>query len=397
MKTSLCPSSVLLVDDDELVARGFGRLLQRRGHEVTMAPSAEDAVVLMAAKRFDVVVSDIMMPGGGGIAMLKAVRAFDADLPVILMTGCPSVESAVQAVDSGALKYLTKPLVEGSLEQAVEDAAIHFQLARRRREALATSDEGADTRLALTRTFDSAIDQLWMAYQPIISWSQQQLYGFEALVRTGEMAFPHPGVFLSAAEQLQSLDMLGRSIRANVAATLATNPGTASAFVNLHPQDLADPTLYSVESPLTAFASRVVLEITERASIDHMDDLADRVARLRQLGYRIAIDDLGAGYAGLTTIALVEPDIVKIDMSLVRGVAVERTKRKLISSIVSVCRDLSIRVVAEGIETAAERDTLQDLGCDLMQGYLFGKPQRNFPAVSWAAPLVGAPEGVVHH
>jgi EAL domain-containing protein (putative c-di-GMP-specific phosphodiesterase class I) len=393
MLNALAQTRVLLVDDDELVARGFGRLLQRRGHEVTMSPCAEDAVTLMATKRFDVVVSDIMMPGGGGLAMLRAVRAMDADLPVILMTGAPTVESAMQAVEGGALKYLMKPLVDGALEKAVEDAAAHFQLAKRRRAALASSDEGVGTREALGRTFDSALAKLWMAYQPIISWSRQELFGFEALLRTSEPAVPHPGVFLETAEKLNALDALGRTIRDSIASTLAANPGPASAFVNLHASDLSDETLYSAASPLTAFASRIVLEITERASIDHVVDLQSRVARLRSLGFRIAIDDLGAGYAGLTTIAQLEPDIVKLDMSLVRGVTTERTKRKLISSIVGVCRDLGIQVVAEGIETPAERDTLVDLGCDLLQGYLFGRPQRSFAAVTWSPPLV---EAAVH-
>ncbi len=381
------PINVLLVDDDDMVARGFGRLLQRRGHDVTVAPSAEDAIGLMAGKQFDVVVSDIMMPGGGGIAMLKAVHAIDSDMPVILMTGCPTVESAMDAVESGALKYLTKPLVDGSLELAVEAAAQHFALCKRRREALASFDEGEGTQIALKRVFDSAIDKLWMAYQPIISWSQKQMFGFEALLRTSEIAVPHPGVFLAAAERLRTLDTLGRTIRASVASTLAANPARTAAFVNLHANDLSDESLYSLNAPLTEFASRVVLEITERESIDHIDDLKSRVDRLRALGFRIAIDDLGAGYAGLTAIAQLEPDIVKLDMSLVRGVATERTKRKLISSLVSVSADLGILVVAEGIETADERDALVDLGCDLLQGYLFARPQRVFSAVTWAPAI----------
>ncbi len=284
----------------------------------------------------------------------------------------------------------------GSLEKAVQDAADHFHIAKRRRDALATSDAGAGNRIALSRTFDSAIEQLWMAYQPIISWSRQQLYGFEALVRTGETAFPHPGVFLAAAERLKTLDALGRTIRSRVAKTLADNPAAATAFVNLHAHDLFDESLYSADSPLTAFATRVVLEITERSSLDQVDDVRERVVRLRKLGFKIAIDDLGAGYAGLTTIAQLEPDIVKLDMSLVRGIEVERTKRKLINSILGVCRDLGIQVVAEGIETPAERDALLDLGCDLLQGYLFGRPQRNFEAVTWAPPLVES-AAATHH
>lgn len=387
---------VLLVDDDGLVARSYSRLLQRTGNAVTLAASAEEAAELLGAHAFDVVVSDIMMPGGGGIAMLRAAHAHDPDLPVILVTGRPTVESAVEAVQSGALKYLMKPVIDGDLERAVADAAAHYQLARRRREALALSQQGVDGRAALSQSFGKAIDALWMAYQPIVSWSGQRLFGFEALLRTREAAFPNPGVLLEAAETLGQVHPLGRAIRASVAGTLAANPDTTLSFVNLHAQDLSDPSLYDPEGPLSAFARRVVLEITERASIERIPDVEAKVARLRTLGFRIAIDDLGAGYAGLTTIAQLEPDVVKLDMSLVRGVSTERTKRKLVSSIASVSRDLGILVVAEGIETVAERDTLIDLGCDLFQGYLFGRPQQSFPAVKWAGPLVAADAAPFH-
>lgn len=395
MTEPVCPANVLLVDDDAMVARAFARLLQRRGHQVSIAGTAEEATGLLAAQFFDVVVSDIMMPGGGGIAMLRAVRAFDPDMPVILMTGAPTVESAMQAVDSGALKYLMKPLVSGSLETAVEGAASIYRLSRRRREALATSERTESSRTALGRDFAGALDQLWMAYQPIVSWSEQRLFGFEALVRTSAPDFPNPGVFLAAGEKLKLLNTLGQRIRATVATTLSQNPGTTAAFVNLHCQDLDDEALYSPEAPLSAHASRVVLEMSERESMDDVGDLRGRIARLRALGFRIAIDDLGAGYAGFNAIAQVEPDIVKIDMSLVRGVAVERTKRKLIASIVTVCRDLGIQVVAEGIETVTERDALIELGCDLLQGYLLGKPQRSFEAVTWAAANPPASEAAV--
>ena len=382
------PTRILLVDDDGMVARGYGRLLQRKGHQVTLAATAEEAGGMLMARPFDVIVSDIMMPGGGGLAMLRAAHAVEPDLPVILITGCPTVESAVEAVQSGALKYLMKPMPEGGLEQAVADAAAHYRLARMRRDALAEWIEGADGKAALGKSFDRGLEQLWMAYQPIISWSRQDMFGFEALLRTTEPAFPNPGVFLAAAEKLGRLHDLGRTIRNSVAAMLTEHPSPAAAFVNLHAQDLFDDQLYDPESPLTAFAPRVMLEITERASIDNIRDLDARVQRLRALGFKIAIDDLGAGYAGLTTIAQLEPDVVKLDMSLVRGVATERTKRKLISSIANVSRDLGILVVAEGIETPAERDALLELGCDLLQGYLFGKPQKGCPALAGAATLI---------
>jgi len=127
----------------------------------------------------------------------------------------------------------------------------------------------------------------------------------------------------------------------------------------------------------------VVLEITERAALDRIDEPMLRMKRLRAMGYRIAVDDLGAGYAGLTSFAQLEPEVVKVDMSLVRGIHLSQTKQKLIRSIVELCRDLKIQIVAEGIETVEERNALIRLGGDLCQGYFFARPERPFPGVTF--------------
>ena len=123
----------------------------------------------------------------------------------------------------------------------------------------------------------------------------------------------------------------------------------------------------------------MVLEITERAALDRIHELQSRVTRLRALGYRIAIDDLGAGYAGLTSFAQLEPEVVKVDMSLMRGIDSSPMKQKLVRSIVALCTELGIQLVAEGIETPAERDALISLGGDLCQGYLFARPGPRLP------------------
>ena len=152
--------------------------------------------------------------------------------------------------------------------------------------------------------------------------------------------------------------------------------GAPTVFVNLQPRDLDDDALYDAAAPLSAEAPRVVLEITERESLSSTPQVRERVTTLRKLGYRIAIDDLGAGYAGLTSFALLEPDIVKLDMALVRGVDHEPVKRRLIASFTTLCKEMGVLVVAEGIETAPERDAIIDLGCDLLQGFFIGRPQR---------------------
>jgi EAL domain-containing protein (putative c-di-GMP-specific phosphodiesterase class I) len=162
-----------------------------------------------------------------------------------------------------------------------------------------------------------------------------------------------------------------------------TAPGHALLFVNLHPRDLLDDHLVSPEDPLACMATRCVLEITERASLDGVDNLRGRLCELRSLGFRIAIDDLGAGYAGLTSFAVLEPDFVKIDMTLVRGVDRDPRRRKLIQALVDVCRDIGGQVIAEGIETAGERDALVEIGCGLLQGYFIAHPGPPFPSIRW--------------
>ena len=126
-----------------------------------------------------------------------------------------------------------------------------------------------------------------------------------------------------------------------------------------------------------------MLEITERASLNEIKDIPSRVAQLRAMGFQIAIDDLGAGYAGLTSFALLEPEIVKLDMTLVRNVHKQSTKQKLIRSMAALCKDMGMMVVGEGVENVEERDALVELGCDLLQGYLFAKPAPAFPSFSW--------------
>jgi EAL domain-containing protein (putative c-di-GMP-specific phosphodiesterase class I) len=160
-------------------------------------------------------------------------------------------------------------------------------------------------------------------------------------------------------------------------------------FVNLHAEDLEDEALYDASSALSTLAPEIVLEITERNPLEAVPDVRERVKRLRSLGFRLAVDDLGAGYSGLASLATLEPDFVKLDRGLIHGIDREPVKKKIVGSIVSVCRDLGISVVAEGIETAAERDAAAEAGADLLQGFFFRRPEELRSAVSFS--VGGAP------
>jgi EAL domain-containing protein (putative c-di-GMP-specific phosphodiesterase class I) len=117
--------------------------------------------------------------------------------------------------------------------------------------------------------------------------------------------------------------------------------------------------------------------------LDEVRDVRARVAALREMGYSIAVDDLGAGYAGLTSFTLLEPEIVKLDMSLIRDAHQNSTKQKVVRSMTALAKDMGMIVVAEGVESPAERDVLVELGCDYLQGFLFARPGPAFPEVKW--------------
>jgi EAL domain-containing protein (putative c-di-GMP-specific phosphodiesterase class I) len=378
-------AAVLVVDDDPALARILQRLLAAAGYQVTVAHDARAAIEEVMRHAFTVIVSDIMMPGMSGVELLRAVRAYDLDVPVILMTGVPTIETAMEAVSLGALQYLPKPTPNDVLLKAVERASQLRRMARMKREALkllGAGDTQAGDRAGLQTSFDQALKTMWMAFQPIVDPAGRRTFGYEALMRSKEPSLPHPGAVLDAAERLDRTQELGRHVRVLSAEAFAHAPADASLFVNLHTNDLLDPSLYEANAPLTKLAERVVLEITERSTIDGVKDIQSRVSNLRSLGYRIAIDDLGAGYAGLSSFAALQPEIVKLDMSLVRNVHQSTIRQRLIGSMTTLCLEMGIQVVAEGIEVVEERDSLRGFGCPLMQGYLFAKPGPPFPVPS---------------
>jgi EAL domain-containing protein (putative c-di-GMP-specific phosphodiesterase class I)/CheY-like chemotaxis protein len=379
--TEITRARVLLVDDEQDVARSLARVLAHSGYDVQTASDGSEAIALVASARFDVIVSDIRMPHVDGLTLLRAIRGRDLDVPVVFMTGLPTLETAMEAMEHGAFRYLLKPVDPARLVEVIGLAARVHRLAQVRRQAadaipgkLIGDRAGLDSRYAL------AVEKLWIAMQPILSWRRRSVYAYESLLRTDEPTLRSPVDFIEVAERLGCTAELGRTIRRKIAAQIADAPAAAQIFVNLHPTDLVDDELCSAQGALAPFASRVVLEVTERAALEQVRGLNVAVVRLRELGYRLALDDLGAGYAGLSSFALLEPEIVKVDMSLVRGIHKSPVKQKLFRSFTTLCRDIDTDIIAEGVEVPEERDCLAELGGDLFQGYLFARPGRGFPA-----------------
>jgi EAL domain-containing protein (putative c-di-GMP-specific phosphodiesterase class I) len=365
---------ILVVDDEPALLGLYAEALAAEGFAVTACRSGAEALACLEREVFDAALSDISMPGLDGMGLLRAVRARGLDLPVVLVTGAPSIDTAIEAIEHGALQYLVKPVALEALLAAAARAVRLGAMARLRREAQsAVAGRPTVELLELEAAFARALEGLLLLGQPIVG-RHLEPYAHEALVRSRERLLSSPADLLDAAERLRRLPDLGRAIRRIAAELVHSGRVPGLLFVNLHPLDLADDDLVSPRAPLSTVARRIVLEVTERGRLDAVPQVRERIGQLRHLGFRIALDDLGAGYAGLNTFAALTPDFVKLDMGLVRGSDLDPLKRKLIQSMAGLCREMEMKVVAEGIETEAERKVVVEAGCELLQGFLIASP-----------------------
>ena len=371
---------VLIVEGDPALKGFLEQAVVAEGYEAQSVSNGEDVARALAGRPFDLVLSDIESPGKDRTELLQAIRARDLDVPIVMITDGPHMENAFAALEYGATHYVTKPVDLPRLHEVMRRAlrARWFAQARRRLVELAGDSALQVGDLAgLGERFDRALAKAYMLCQPIVQWSTQSTFAYEALVRSSEPTIAHPGALFDAADRLDRTIEIGRRVR-TLCGEYVGRPPDALLFVNVHTKDLMDTVIYSRDTALARMANHVVLEITERARLEVIPDAAGRISRLRSLGFRLAIDDLGAGYAGLTSFASLEPNFMKLDRSLVEGIHRSNTKMKLVGAMINACRELGVQVVGEGIEAADERDALISLGCDLLQGYLFARPEPPF-------------------
>ncbi|HEY8943062.1 MAG TPA: response regulator, partial [Polyangiaceae bacterium] len=186
--------TVLLVDDEPAVTRTLARLLAGRGYDLETCSTATEAMQRVTRGGVLVVVTDIAMPHVSGVQLLRAVREHDPDVPVVLITGVPDIQTATAGIDWGAFKYLVKPVQADALCSAVDRAVQMHRLALMKRTALAAAGErDAAEQARLRESFERAIQTLWVAFQPIVRASDNSVFGYEALLRSDEPSLPGPG------------------------------------------------------------------------------------------------------------------------------------------------------------------------------------------------------------
>jgi len=232
-----------------------------------------------------------------------------------------------------------------------------------------------DKFLALEKTIEQRAVRF--AYQPIVNAEDGSVVAYEALCRPTQESFPGPADLIETAEAAGRMLELGRMIRSIAMVPFGQLPAPTMMFVNLHPRELTSALVH--EQPMAQWASRIVLEITETAAIADYDRARETLVKLRAQGYRIALDDLGAGYAGLNSLALLQPDFVKLDMALIRGIHEKSSSRRLVKHLLEFCAGEAIPVIAEGVETEQEHAIVREIGCPLLQGNYLAPPGPAFP------------------
>ena len=211
-----------------------------------------------------------------------------------------------------------------------------------------------------------------LLFQPIVSLSDRSVMGAEALCRFRPLPYRSPDKWFQAAREIGLQHVLERAVIEKTLAILPDLPMALKLSINVSPDLLMTGNLTEmIDGP---FADRIVFELTEHEGFGSIPDLQAQMKRLRRLGVRIAVDDLGAGYASLNTVLQIKPDIVKLDREMVRGINLDPASRALAAGIVHFAEAIGADVIAEGIERQEEAETLVALGVRFGQGFLLGRP-----------------------
>jgi len=228
-----------------------------------------------------------------------------------------------------------------------------------------------------------------MAFQPIVDVRTETVFAYEALVRGQDGRSAADVLAQVSSDNRYAFDQLCRTTAIDLASKLDMASDGASLSINFLPNAVYEPRacirVTLAAAMQTGFPlNRIIFEFTEDEAID-TDHMLNILRCYRAMGFKTAIDDFGAGYAGLGLLSKFQPDIVKLDMALVRDIDADQVKRTIVRNTLNMLRDLNIEPVCEGIETIAEYDALRDLGVSLMQGYLFAKPAvETLPSIVWS-------------
>ncbi len=376
--------TVLVADDDPMVLEALAEVVRADPdlELVGTAGTAQEAIRLARLLRPQVAVVDIRMPDGGGPRVLEELRGSLPETRILAHSALSDHGTVVHMLERGAVGYLVKGSSPAEIRTALRRAAegretlspevaagLARDLANHLRNRHAAAVENEERRARVERAI--AGEGWHLVYQPVVDLATRAIVGFEALARFTDPPERGPQAWFAEAAEVGLAVELELAAVAAALAELPRIPAEAYLAVNVSQRTVRSAALAESLGP---HGRRIVVELTEHERVDDYAALAAALGRLRELGVRVAIDDAGAGFASLRHILDVRPDIVKLDVTLTRGIDTDPARRALAVALISFAEQMGITIVAEGIETAEELEALRGLGVRLGQGYHLGRP-----------------------
>lgn len=377
---------VLIAEDDPDVRAALSELVDAEDglDLVGVAADATEAIDLAEQEGPDVAVLDVRMPAGGGARAATEIRDRAPSTRILALSAHDDRPSVLEMLQSGAVGYLVKgssaeeivgAIRRLSVGQSSLSAEVAGEVIRELVGHLQLKDHEAEMtrrRVDLMRRVAQG-PGLRIVFQPIVELASGRAVGQEALARFDMTPVRPPDVWFADASELGlRIDLELAAVRLALG-HLQEIPPEQFLAVNLSPETASSEPFLSLLRERSV--ERVLFEVSEHARVHDYDELNSALAKLRERGGRLAIDDAGAGFASLQHILRLRPDFIKLDMTLTRGVDTDPARRALATALTNFAAEIGARIIAEGIETLDEMDALVALGIGLGQGFYLGYPQ----------------------
>jgi len=376
----------VLVADDEETVRDVLKVLLTSEPEmdlVAVAPDTETAIEMAAKQQPDVALLDVQMPGGGGARATREIIRRSPPTRVIALSAHEDVDTVLRMLRAGALGYVVKSDSTDEILWAIHrtaegktsipeqlSAPVAFGIAEQLEDRRRPSRRRQLQRERVERVIQER--EFSMLFQPIIDVDRDAMVGVEALARFTTPPLRGPEMWLAEADAVGLLVELDLVLARAATDQLPDLPADAYLAVNVSPETAKSDGF--AELLRATVPGRIVLEMTEHAPIDDYDALRLALRRPRVAGVRVAVDDAGAGFASLRHIVRLEPDLIKLDLTLTRDIDSDPVRQALAVALVSFAGQIGADVIAEGVETERQLEALRRAGIRYAQGFYLAQP-----------------------
>ena len=377
---------VMIADDDPAVRGLLAELVRSEPafELVGAVADATEAIAFAAAEQPDVVLLDVRMPGGGGLAAAKGIARRSRGSKMIALSGQGDRATVLEMLQAGVMSYLVKGGTTDEIVETIKRAAdggsslsseVTGEIIDELNGQLSVQARAQGRHAARKKRIQQAIEDegaLEMVFQPIVALHGRKVVGREALARFKGPPQRTPDVWFAEATEVGLAVELELAAVREAFEAFRDFPRGVYLSVNVSPTTLMNAGFRKLVSQMEG--GRLVAEVTEHARIEDYGHLAGAVDELRAFGMRLAVDDAGAGFASLRHILNLNPELIKLDLTLIRDIHLDRSKQALAAALISFAEKSGAAIIAEGIETAAELKALVGLGVGYGQGYLLGRP-----------------------